>query len=123
MGDLTKTSPVQALFERVLREGIQDQKDEADRKRDGTYISGFRDQITLAELKADEYIVQAKKVAWQTFSLYADGKAVFEAAREGASTSKNFGAEERYVDTTRTSEGEWTVVQGKLPAEFEVVPA
>jgi hypothetical protein len=131
-------SPLQELFDRALKEGKKekDREYQGDRQRAGSYVNGFKDFTTVAALQIKGFTVQATQVDWQTFNPGADKdgsryvlkilkgtKVVLEATREGASTSKNFGYEERYIDTTQTPEGEWQVVQGEFPKKLQAVPA
>ena len=91
-------------------------------------ISGFRNETDIAVLKLKGHIVEVTRLAWRTYSPGADKngtrftlkvlkgeRVLFEAKREGASSSQNFGAGEMYLGTTHESEGEWVVVKGKLP--------
>jgi len=127
---------LKTLFDRVLAEGAREVTGHGDRTPEASYTRGFRDEITTATLELGGYQVVATQVGWLTMEPAADkngtryalkvcqgDKVVFEATREGASASTNFGEEERYTGTDTTPAGEWVVVQGELPKELELVPA
>jgi hypothetical protein len=129
-------SALQDLFDRVLKSGKTETKFEGNETREGSYISGFKDQITTAALDIGGYVVHVGRTGYKLFSLAADTEGehytievrkgdeiLLEATRQGASVTKNFGAEERHTGTDTTPEGEWVITKGKLPQELEVLPA
>jgi hypothetical protein len=133
-----RNSLLQELLNRVLKEGKKekDREHESDRQSEGSYIRGFSNYTTVAVLETNGFTVRATQIDWKAFSPSADAEgvrhalkilkgedAVFEATREGASTSKNFGYEESYTGTTDTPEGEWKITRGELPKELETVSA
>jgi hypothetical protein len=131
-----KRSPVQDLFDHVFKSGKIGTNFDADRRREGTYVNGFNNRIETATLEIAGYVVQAKRTEYKLFSLAGDtqgeryalevckgSEVVLEATRQGASSTKKFGAEERYIGTDTTPEGEWVVAKGTLPQELEALPA
>ena len=109
---------------------------EADRKSEGTYTNGFRNDIETWEARRGDHIVRAKKVEWQTFNLAADtrgarrvleivegNKIVFQATEEGAGTRENFGAGERHIGTDQIAAKPWRVSLGEVPSQLEEVAA
>lgn len=131
-----KRSPLQDLFDRTFKSGKIGTNFDADRQREGTYVKGFRNRVETATHEIAGYVVQAKQIAYELFSLTGDtqgeryalevcrgDEVVLEATRKGASSTKKFGAEERYIGTEITPEGEWVVANGTLPQELEALPA
>lgn len=123
------------LFRHLFAQGKQETEVDAARERDGSYVSGYRNATTTSTLERGGLTIVATQLKWMTMSPASDqdgirytfevkqgDKTLFKATREGASKSKNFGAEEMYLGDENTPAKEWLVAEGELPAEFEPAP-
>ena len=130
------TKSMQALFDRLFAEGKQETTSEADRELEGSYVNGYKNFITTSTLEHGGFTIVATTTKWMTMSPAADqdgtrysfevkrgDEVIFKASREGASTSKNFGAEERYIGDENFEAKDWLVGEGELPAELESIAA
>ena len=126
----------EALWRHATKNRKPKHSTEADRKREGTYTNGFRNEIETWTLEQGTYTIRATRACWQTFNLAADtegirrileilksNKVVFKATEEGAGTRKNFGAEERYIGTDPIPAKHWKVDEGKVPSALEKIAA
>lgn len=102
-----------------------------DSRPEGTYSKGFRDDIETWTHEQDGLVIRAQQIHWRKWDLFADkngkdriieilkgGELLFKATEKDVVTSKNFGPEERYIDTTSTPLCPWGVDTGKIPSEL-----
>lgn len=129
-------STLEHLYRLAMENGERKTDVKADRERDGTYVSGYRDDITTATLQHGRYQIKATEDEFQRFNLAADTKGtnfdlevheedkiVLRAHRDGVNTVKRFGPEERYEGTERTEATAWEIKEGEIPSALELVPA
>lgn len=121
---------LEALWKRATV-GTPARSVDANRERDGNYVRGFRKDNDTWEHQIAGYVITATRTDWQTFNLAADrdgtqrwlvvkqdGRVIFEAFQEGASTQTNFSApDERYGGKQQADAQPWQILQGEIPAE------
>lgn len=107
-----------------------------DRKPEGSYVSGFRDDIETWTKVVQGGKICATKTAWQKFDLGKDEKGtrrsvelfdgdsvVFRATQEGAITTQKFGAEEHIEREDHTPACEWKIDEGIVTLPFRDISA